>query len=199
MTTFKPKMFKSQNGCCICRAKSSRLADKIKLYKILIFSLFSSAPALQQVSATPRVSRAVSRWRRRGGETSATPVSSSSRGGTSCPPPRPRTGPTLWTPGRVQAWRSWPDQRRKRRRLSVWNTNTNISGKEGARSLQCQSSWADLGVTPREATDLSRPASLRRPALAPAPAPAPPLPPSTQTSWTRSTGEGKPRWSHSLC
>jgi len=23
MTTFKPKMFKSQNGCCICRAKSS--------------------------------------------------------------------------------------------------------------------------------------------------------------------------------
>ena len=42
MTTFKPKMFKSQNGCCICRAKSSRLADKIKLYKILII-LFPSS------------------------------------------------------------------------------------------------------------------------------------------------------------
>ena len=39
MTTFKPKMFKSQNGCCICRAKSSRLAEKISLGKIIIIFL----------------------------------------------------------------------------------------------------------------------------------------------------------------
>ena len=202
MTTFKPKMFKSQNGCCICRAKSSRLAEKISWGENNnYFSPFFAAPALQQVRGTPRVSRGVSRWRRRGGAISVTPASSLSRGGTSCHPPRPRTGLTLLTPGRVLAWRLCRDQRRKRRRWSAWSTNTSISGKEGARSLQCQWRSADLGVTPREATDQSRPASRTRPApapalaAAPAPAPAPPLRPSTQISWTRSTGEGKPWWS----
>ena len=122
------------------------------------------------------------------------PVSSLSRGGTNCPPRTPRTGLTLLTPGRGRAWRSCPDLRRRTRRLNAWNTNTNMSGKEGPRFRQSQWRSADLGITRREATDRSRPPSRRRRPPARARAPPPPRPPSTQLSWTRSTGEGKPSW-----
>ena len=43
MTTFKPKMFKSQNGCCICRAKSSRSVEiKYFWFFFWFFPIFSS-------------------------------------------------------------------------------------------------------------------------------------------------------------
>ena len=65
--------------------------------------IFVSAPALQQVRNTPGVSRGVSRWKMTGGETSAMPASSLSRGGTNCPPRSARTGLMLLTPDRAPA------------------------------------------------------------------------------------------------
>ena len=151
-------MFKSQNGCVICRAKSSRFVRYKNNFQVNTSTF--SALASRQVTVTPRASPAVSRSRTRGRATSAMPASWSSRGLRSSQHRTTRTGPMWWTPGLGRGWRWWPGLRRRMRMWSVWNTNTSTSGKEE----QMWRKWrlTGRGVIPKAAIDQCLPPYQRR-------------------------------------
>ena len=105
MSSYKPKMFRSQDGCCICRAKSSRweMFDKIKWVIMMTCAntFLFAARGLLTVTSTRPASRDASRSAMvsSGTGTSATRVSSSSRGGRSCQSTLPKIGLMSSMPG----------------------------------------------------------------------------------------------------
>ena len=101
MSSFhKPKLYRTLDGCCICKAKSSssrwKFNSKKSLFYIILLPFFSGS---LQVPSTRTTSENVFTCPSRDEARSATRACCWSSGSRSCRSARADTGVTWWTPG----------------------------------------------------------------------------------------------------